>query len=201
MDTVTFTISSTLSISINDGEYGRYIKIHRKQRWIALSASLWNIIKEKMEFLRSHGYVLHLTKTKRLEVITFEGRRYVSFLEQKVGSPFKSIINLNDDEWAILQKEMDHISNALIECKLCNNLKRSIIIQKDKRIADSTLNKKKVEELKKYNLTVQNQLGMRCLYCGVESRDDCHCHEFDCEVCEPQNFCLQCHAMTVYSAI
>ncbi len=201
MDSQVFTINPTLSISIQKGDYGRYVKVQRKHRWIALSASLWKIISEKMDSLQRNGYVLHLTKAKRLELITFEGRRYVSLVEQKPGSDFKAFINFNDDEWATLKNEMENICTALVNCTLCNNLKKPIVVKNDKRIGDSKLSKKKMLKLQEYNLTVQNQLGMMCLYCGVEMHDNCHCHAFDCEICEPQHFCPECNVISVYPAV
>ncbi len=196
-----FTINSTLAISVEKGDYGRYVKIQRNKRWIALSASLWVIINDKMDKLRTVGFVLHLTKAKRLEVIDFQQRRFVSFIEHKPGSDFKSFINFNDEEWTSLQSKMVNINAALIECDVCHNLKTPITVLDDKRTAETKLSKKKIAKLLEYNLTVQNQMGMMCLYCGQEMLDDCHCHEFDCCVCEPQNFCPKCYGLTVCAAV
>ena len=201
MDQQVFEISSTLNISIQKGDYGRYVKVQRKQRWIALSASLWNIIRENIEKLQTDGYVLHLTKMKRLEVINFANQRFVSLIEQRPDSDFKSFININDGEWSCLQTKMGNICAALIDCDACNNLKRPIVVLQNKRMAETKLKPKKVTKLEEYNQTVDNQLGIMCLYCGAEVRDDCHCHEYDCSVCEPQNFCTKCHVLTVYPAV
>ena len=201
MNTSQFEINATLKITVEKGDYGRYVKVQRKQRWIALSASLWNIIHNKMDNLCKDGYVLYLTKTKRLEVISYANQRYVSLVEHKPGSDFKSFINFNDEEWSCLQAKMGNICAALIDCDACNNLKRPINVLKNKRTAETKLKPKKVAKLQEYNLTVQNQLGMMCLYCGAEMHDDCHCHAFDCEICEPHNFCEKCHALTVYPAV
>lgn len=202
MDTQQFEINSTLTITVLKGDFGRYVKIQRKNRWIALSASLWKIVGEKMDNLRKTGFVLYLTKAKRLEVINFEEKRYVSLVEQKPGSDFKSYINFNDEEWTSLQAKMGDISAALIECDVCQNLKRPVVLLKDsKRVTESKLSKKKIAKIQEYNLTVQNQMGMRCQYCGQEMLDDCHCHAYDCYICEPQNFCSKCYSLTVYPAV
>ncbi len=177
------------------------VKVQRKQKWIALSASLWNIIHDKMDKLRTDGYVLYLTKAKRLEVITFANQRFVSLVEHRPGSDFKSFINFSDEEWISLQAKMGSICAALINCDACNNLKRPILVLQNRRTAETKLKPKKVTKLQEYNLTVENQLGIMCLYCGVEVHDDCHCHEYDCFFCEPHNFCAKCHRLTVYPAV
>ena len=177
MDTEEFQINATLRITVQKGDYGRYVKVQRKQRWIGLAASLWNIIREKMDSLRTEGYVLYLTKTKRLEVLNFANQRYVSFIEHRAGSDFKSFINFNDEEWTSLQAKMGSICAALIDCNVCNNLKKPITVLPNRRVTESKLKPKKVTKLQEYNMTVQNQLGMMCLYCGAEMQDDCHCHE------------------------
>lgn len=193
-----FQINATLKITIQKGDYGLYVKVQRNNRWIAYSKSLWNLLKEKLGNLRTVGNVTYLTKAKRLEVITFENKRYVSFVEQKPDSKFKSFINFNDNEWDILLNQMERICNALVECNVCHNLKRPIVPMKNKRLGETSLTKKQVDEIKDYNATVQNQLGIRCLYCGRDMYDDCHCHAYDCESCEPQNFCPECHVIIVY---
>ena len=200
MDTQQFEINATLKITVEMGNFGLFVKIYRKQKWISLSKSLWNIIVEKMDKLRTEGYVLYLTKSKRLEVINFANQRYVSFVEHKQGSDFKSYINFNDEEWISLQAKMGSICAALIECEVCHNLKKPITVLPNKRVKESRLKPKKIAKLEEYNLTVNNQQGIMCLYCGAEVYDDCHCHQYDCFLCEPHNFCSKCNLITVYAA-
>ena len=49
----------------------------------------------------------------------------------------------------------------------------------------------------------RQSLGLTCTYCGVEGymNDECHCHRYDCNICEPDNFCSCCASMLVYPAI
>ena len=200
MDSQDFQISSTLKVSVHQGSYGRYIKVHRAGRWISFSASLWKLINKYMNKLRTEGYRLHLTKAKRLEVIRYDARRFVSVVEEKPGSGFKSFINFNDEEWSNLEAKMENINLALRECNTCHNLKRPIVV-KNNRMVETRISQKEVERIHQYNLTVQNQLGAMCTYCGEEIRDDCHCHEFNCKTCEPQNFCSTCHVIVVCPVI
>ena len=185
------------------GDYGPYVRIQRKCRWECLSPSLWKIINDNLDRLQTIGQVLYLTKVKRLEVISFMEKRYVSFVQQRQGSDFKFYINFNDEEWNTLMQNMHTINTALKEdCNVCHNLKKPIHVTKDKKMTNTKLTKKRLEEIQEYNCEVQNQLGLMCLYCGVEGymNDDCHCHRYDCRICEPDNFCTKCHKMIVYSA-
>ena len=89
---------------------------------MCLSASLWKIIHKNLQNLRNNGYVLHLTKVKRLEVITFKDKRYVSFVQISYhkDKEYKHYINFKDDEWATLLDNMAKINNTLFkECKEC----------------------------------------------------------------------------------
>ena len=81
-----------------------------------------------MQKLRNNGYVLHLTKVKRLEVITFMGKRYVSFVQISYhkDNEYKRYINFNDDEWATLFDKMSKINNKLFGKDECHGTKTSI---------------------------------------------------------------------------
>ena len=108
-------ISSNLWVSVEDGEYGRYIKIKRGEKWLCLSASLWKIINRNLDKLRDVDQVLYLTKEKRLEVISYNGRRYVSFVHKRPyqDSVYTTYTNFNDDEWAMLLEKMNSINTQL----------------------------------------------------------------------------------------
>ena len=105
----THHISPTLTVSVEQGEYGPFIKIKRNEKWISLSASLWDIINCNLPKLRNVNHVLYLTKEKRLEVISFKDKRYVSFIHKTThqGSDYMQYINFNDDEWTVLVKHID----------------------------------------------------------------------------------------------
>ena len=198
-------ISSNLTVSVQKGDYGLYIRIQRKNRWMCLAESLWKIILANVQKLQTIGKVLHLTKIKRLEVINYMDKRDVSFVQQRLDSNFKSYINFNDSEWATLMEAIPAINTVLndaMDCNVCQNLKRPIYVTKDNRMADTKLTKEQLEDIQEYNIGVQNQLGLTCTYCGVEGymNDECHCHRYDCNICEPDNFCTKCHNMIVYSA-
>ena len=217
------SISTNLTVSVEDVVFGRYIQIKRDGRWICLSASLWKIIHQHLEKLRTIGEVVYLTKSKRLEVINYNDRRYVSFVQVSPyqGIDYKYYINFNDDEWTTLLDIMVKINNMLF-CQLprpipligdisdeptskrndfneCHGVKRPIHLTVDKRMKKTKLSKKKLATVLEYNVGVQTQLGLMCTYCGVEGyhHDDCHCHKYDCSLCEPDNFCNECLILTV----
>ena len=200
-------ISSNLTVIVQKDKYGPYVRIQRKGRWICLSKTLWKIVNDALTRLRTVGEVVHLTKVKRLEVITFKEHRYVSFVQQQPDTNFKFHIHFNDNEWNTLLVSMRDINDAIKtydvpNCDVCNNLKTQITLQKDsRRTTESKLSKKKIAKLREFNVNVENQMGMMCLYCGQQVEDDCHCHEFDCYMCEPQNFCSKCYGITVFPAV
>ena len=111
----THHISPTLTVSVEQGEYGPFIKIKRNEKWISLSASLWDIINCNLPKLRNVNHVLYLTKEKRLEVISFKDKRYVSFIHKTThqGSDYMQYINFNDDEWTVLLQHIDALNNSL----------------------------------------------------------------------------------------
>ena len=108
-------INSNLSVSVEDGEHGPYIKITRGERWLCLSASLWYIINRNLDNLRNVDHVLYLTKEKRLEVINYKDKRYVSFVHKRPhqDSTYTHYINFNDDEWSTLLEKMNSINSQL----------------------------------------------------------------------------------------
>jgi hypothetical protein len=191
-------ISGTLSILVDFGEFGRYIKIKRDQKWICLSSSLWDLVHAQP--LTNLGQIVHLTKEKYVELIEFNGRRYVSFVQvcSYQGNEYKHYINFNDLEWSRLLNKLPEIKKQL-KCKLC---KRSQIqVLQSGRIKLTKLTNEQYKRVILANAQVQNQMGLACTYCGVEGcLDGCHCHRYDCNVCEPDNFCRECGALMLKAA-
>lgn len=111
----THQISHNLTVSVENGDYGLYVKIKRGERWISLSASLWYIINRNLGNLRNVDQVLYLTKEKKLEVINYNEKRYVSFVYKRSDqdSTYTNYINFNDDEWAILLEKINSINRQL----------------------------------------------------------------------------------------
>ena len=203
----TIDINPTLRITVQKGNFGVYVRIQRNRRWICFSKSLWKIITDALVRLQTIGEVMHLTKTKRLEVINFKEQRYVSFVQQRLDSNIKFYINFNDEEWNKLLENMQTINESIkgcekSDCDVCKNLKTPIVLQKKTdRKFESKLSKLKRAKLQQYNFTVENPQGLMCLYCGQETQDDCHCHAYNCFMCEPENFCKKCYEITVYPAV
>ena len=107
-----------------------------------MSASLWKIIHQNLQNLRNNVYVLHLTKAKRLEVITYKDKRYVSFVQisQYQEKEYKYYINFNDDALATLLEKMAKINNKVFgeeECMECRGIKTPIYTEVDKQIKRS----------------------------------------------------------------
>lgn len=203
----TYEISPTLTVSVEKGDYGHYIKIKRGEKWMCLAASLWQILHAIPERLRMVGETVYLTKVKYVEVIDFAARRYVSFVTVSTyqGKQYKHYINFNDDEWMMLMTKMTDINNALFgqpkQCVQCNGLKTPLPVTEEKRMKKSKLSKKQLKRVLECNAETANQLGVTCTYCGCEGYmgdDNCHCHRFDCKDCEPDNFCHTCKALKVY---
>ena len=119
----------------------------------------------------------------------------------------KLYIKFNDAEWKTLMENIQTINKTIkdfdsLHCDACNDLKTRIVLEKDsKKMTRSKMTKQKIAKLQEYNLSVENQQGMMCLHCGQEMQDDCHCHEFDCFMCEPHNFCTKCYGITVYPSV
>jgi hypothetical protein len=134
-----YTISTNLTVSVEDGAFGRYIQIKRDGRWICLSASLWKLVQENLDKLRTIGQIVYLTKVKRMEVINYKDNRYVSFVQVSLyqGIDYKYYINFNDDEWTTLLEIIVKINNMLFSEEKqkpydCRGIKRSIPSIKDK---------------------------------------------------------------------
>ena len=112
------------------------------------------------EFAKFEKLFLHLTKVKRLEVITFTDKRYVSF-EQSAHyqeKKYKYYINFNDDEWATFLGKMANISNKLFgeeECMKWRGMKTSIYLDVDKRMERFKLTKKELATVLSHNAKVQ----------------------------------------------
>ena len=114
-DRSSIQISPNLTVSVEDGEYGLYVKIKRGEKWICLSASLWEIINRNLDKLRKVDQVIFLTREKRLEVINYMGKRYVSFIHKTSyqDSEYTHYINFNDDEWSMILEKMKLINSQL----------------------------------------------------------------------------------------
>jgi hypothetical protein len=186
-------ISATLAVSVESGNYGRFIKIKRGEKWIGLSASLWDILHAKP--LTHIGQIVYLSRKKYVEVIEYNGHRYVSFTEV---SPFQGIdykrhINFNCEEWSMLLNKLPGI-NKQLHCTQCK--KTQVHLREDGRVKFTRLNKQQYARVVAANANVQNQMGLACTYCGDEGIG-CHCHKFDCAECEPDNFCQHCEALVL----
>ena len=189
------------NVLVSKRQFISFIRIKRDSRRMCLSALLWKIVHKNLQNLRNNGYVLHLAKDKRLEAITFKEKRYVSFVQGHKDKEYKHYNNFSDDERATFLDKMAKINNTLFkECEECYGIKTPIYLDVDKQMKRSKLTRKELATVLSHNATVQNQLGLTCTYCSCEGymqTENFHCHRFDCQHCEPNNFCNKCTSLTV----
>ena len=57
---------------------------------------------------------------------------------------------------------------------------------------ETVLNDLDTHEVLVYNMEVQNQERLKCFQCAGFMIDGCHCHIFECAVCNPEHFCPVC---------
>ena len=189
-------ISKNLSVAVEEGKFVKKIRITRNGKSMPMSASMWKLLHQNLEKLRTSGQLLNLSPNMRLEVKKYNDRRYVSFVQFLTyrGGYYENCINFYDEEWTALLEKMSAINNMLfgdlepkrIDCDECHGVKTPIHLTVDKQIKKTKLSKRKLASVLEYNVGVQNQIGLMCTYCGVEGydNDDCHCHRYDCSLCE-----------------
>ena len=184
----THNISDTLKFSVENGYYGPFIRLSRGERWIRFSSALWKLILKNIHLLESDNFNLSLTKEKEINVILLNNKRYVSFHHiYKKDDKVKDIyINLNEEEWS-------NFKNML---PLCHDVQKVQLF--DNCMEPTRLTPKQLRDVKENNETAYNQLAYQCEYCG-NSYDYgiCHCHRYNCQECEPLNFCRYCDSLVV----
>lgn len=193
-------ISPNVTVQVMYGSYGGFVKLQRKNRKITLAAKLWMILKKNVKRLQNTGDILYLTKEKRVEVTEFKSKRYTCFIQEQ--NNFKTYINFNEDEWTTLLESMEDIKLSR-ECDVCHNLKKTTKVTKDNKMTDTKLTKEQLDDVHDWNCGVQNQLGLMCTYCGAAGymNDECHCHRYDCKICEPDNYCSSCSSLVIDPAV
>ena len=217
-------LSSDLSIAVEDGQYGKFVRLQRGRKWICMSTYAWNRVRDNIEKFGKRNFTLKLTDTKEINVVDFKNNRYVSFHQctNRGGKIYASYINLNSSEWCklmfsspaidlLLTKESFDVPDTLLPEKApkireprnnCTECKDEMIavILKDGRMKETNLSRETYKSIQESNKTVQNQLGLVCDYCGAMIYYDCHCHKYDCRDCEPESFCKKCDGLLFYSS-
>ena len=100
------SIGGDLIVKFEIGEYGKFVRLQKKDKWINLSAKAWNFLLNNISMLsktfdEGSDYGVQLTESKTVKVGQFRGQTYLSLRsESKVGDiTHHSYINLNKEEW------------------------------------------------------------------------------------------------------
>ena len=101
-----FEITNDLKLHVEVGQYGKYVKLFRNEKWISISENSWKFIKNNAELINQSmqndsDYSLTLTTNKSIQVGMFLNCSYLSFCEKYSieGEERCNYINLNDNEW------------------------------------------------------------------------------------------------------
>ena len=192
----TFEISSNLKLTVEKGQYGKFVRLTRQydtySRWFNFTLYMWKKIRQNAYHIPSKDFHLRLSEGKEMNFIEYEGKSYVSFtFTNKVGdNVYKNYLNLNFNEWTTLL-------NIMPKMKVCHTQKTVLLTEE--RMKKTNLNPTALQFVRDNNNETQNQLGLLCEYCGDTCFDSCHCHKYNCEDCEPNNFCSECGELKIVS--
>ena len=192
-----------------EGKYGTCIKLTRGKRFIAFSINVWLKLRRHVPMMKTPSYNVKLTEAKEVTVITFtDDVQYVSFHHtyKRDDDVYSSYINLNGEEWSCFLSALDKIDAVIppqpqdiIPCPDCKLLKTVIPVCLG-RIQPTILTMEKQQEVQENNNNAHNQEMYQCEYCGgycYRSESGCHCHQYNCRECEPNNFCATCGGIKI----
>lgn len=218
-------VSSDLSLIVEEGQYGKFVRLQRGKRWICLSAYAWDLFRSSKDKFTNVHFSLKLSDTKEVNVIDFKNKQYVSFHQRtKQGNKtYDSYINLSPDDWCKLVFSMPAVDNMMFPsfpafdvpdtllperkpklreprnyCSECKDEMTAVILRNG-RMKETNMTHDEYRNVKTSN---KYALTKSCEYCGGSSfyQDVCHCHKFDCKECEPENFCKKCEGILFYSS-
>lgn len=155
--------------------------------------------------MRKENKIVDITAKKRIVCKSFNSETFVCFEQKWEGrknEDMTTYINFNAAEWATFVRCLSEIDEILcpgnlkvcIEC-LSTKLPHKMV---DGKMKATELSFEKIKKIESENHTVQNQMALRCTYCGQQHFLDCHCHKFDCTDCSRQNFCNNCGILKFY---
>lgn len=201
----TWSISSSVWISVFQDRRGSSIEIACDEYSIVYRESLWIMLRREVPNMRNDGYIMNISETKDVRVIVINGKRYVTFSScnvDKNGKKKCSYINLDDDEWSRMLAALDRIDriihvNNIARCNSCFNCMKEVSLHNG-RMKVTLLSPEAFDAVEEHNSTHHHELA-QCEYCAgyVYTPGICHCHQYSCRECEPENFCLDCGAMTI----
>ena len=220
-------INAELTISVEDGEYGQFVRLQRGHRWFTMSRGQWWKFQQHNEMLEAVAAgakpqqfaSILVSETKDVAVIAFKEQSYLSFhtVNKTKDRVFDNYINLSRAEVSSLLRELPRINGLLSYdvpdtllpesevkvreprnyCHVCNDKLKAIIVRKDGRTLETRLTSAQRDAVAAGNATVGQ--AWLCVYCGDKDAQ-CHCHRYDCSKCEPDNFCSRCQELTVYES-
>ena len=90
--------------------------------------------------------------------------------------------------------------DSVKSCDVCKN-EMTAVITFNHQMKTTRLSSNVCKFIIQDNKNIQNPLGRSCHVCGATICTDCHCHRYDCETCEPDNFCKNCNGILVYESV
>ena len=205
------------TLNVEKNQYGVMLRITRDNRNICLSKPQWCKLEKELNNATNEGFKLKLTSEKTVERIIYDDRIFISFVKtcknKKTQESFDIFINFSECDWETLinshAREISYLLKSKVNkeypkprCNKCFDIRLPITLECGKRVKKTKLSESEYEKVSNENLTVENQLGATCSYCGTASfmcYDECHCHNYDCEHCSTNNFCKQCKAIIVHT--
>lgn len=193
-----------------DGKYGPCVKITRDKRFIAFSVNVWRKLRRHIPKLKTQGYHVKLTEAKEVTVVIFtDDAQYVRFHNKykRDDDVYSSYINLNDEEWSCFLAALDKIDVAIpppediIPCPDCC-LMKTVLPVCFGRMKPTMLSIERQKEVQENNKVAHNQEMYQCEYCGgysYQMESGCHCHQYNCRECEPNNFCVTCGSVKIFA--
>ena len=192
-------------------KYGTTIKVQRGERFIIYSQHQWLRIREHVPRMMIKDFALKLSDKKyiRNKIFAENGVTYISFsktYENREGKLVDSYINFNPDEWQCFLdtlREMDMLFPPK-KIKACPDCAKNITvapIDAQGRTQETRLSASAKQAVEDNNEVAYNQRMHKCTYCGDydvdQDYEDCHCHKYNCQDCEKQNFCKTCRRLLI----
>ena len=196
-------------LSMEEGKFGKFIKLSRGKRFVAFSPTVWMKFRQQVPVLHECGEVI-LTENKSVDVVEFNGERYISFKTSWKNATTQNVhtshINIHHRNWIEFLSAICGIDTLIPPtevkpCEQCKIVKKVVpVLVNGGRMLSSNLSEQAAEGVRQNNLTSYNQMGLQCEYCGgYLYNDECHCHLHNCRKCEPDNFCTNCGILTVFA--
>ena len=189
-----------------NGAFGLCIRLIRRERFIALSPTAWYKLRAQVPNLRTTGHYVKLTDNKEVTVVQFDDRRFVSLHNtyKRQEQVYSVYINFNDEEWNEFLAALDAIGvmfppKKIEQCPDCDVVKKVVPVLGG-RMKESNLTAEELESVRQSNREAYNQEALLCEYCGGNDYSGiCHCHQYNCRTCEPDNFCGTCGDNKVFA--